>query len=117
MRFLIVDDSAILRKKIAEYIASIGGTVIAEAANGKDGVDKYKEHKPDLVTMDMEMPIMNGVEASREILSHDTSARILMITSSVDKKEILYCLKMGVRKVMQKPVLRNDFVDAISEIA
>lgn len=117
MSVLIVDDSAFLRKKISDYVANMGRSVVAEAANGQEAIAKYKELKPALVTMDMEMPVINGVEASKEILSSDPNAKIIMITSSVDKKEILYCLKMGVKKVMQKPVSEEDFVAAINEIA
>lgn len=117
MKVLIVDDSSFLRKKLCGLVESLGKTVVAEAVDGHDAIEKYKELKPDLVTMDMEMPIMNGVDASIAILQLDPKAKIVMITSSVDKKALLVCEKMGVKKVMQKPVNEEEFKKAIEAIS
>ena len=87
MRFLVVDDSAFSRRKIADFISHVGGTVIGEASDGLEAVEQYSKLLPEFVTMDIEMPKINGIEASKEILKINKDAKIILITSSVDKKE------------------------------
>lgn len=68
------------------------------------------------VTMDIEMPNLNGIEASKEILKNHKEANIILITSSVDKKEILIALKNGVKQVMQKPITIEEFTKIVNEL-
>ena len=116
MNFLVADDSGFSRKKIAEFIGQIGGTVIGEASDGLEAIEQYEKLRPTIVTMDIEMPKLNGIEASKEILKNHKEANIILITSSVDKKEILIALKNGVKQVMQKPITIEEFTKIVNEL-
>ncbi len=116
MNFLVVDDSGFSRKKIAEFIGQTGGTVIGEASDGLEAIEQYEKLRPSFVTMDIEMPKLNGIEVSKEILKNHKEANIILITSSVDKKEILIALKNGVKQVMQKPITIEEFTKIVNEL-
>lgn len=116
MRFLVVDDSNFSRKKIADFVTQVGGTVIGEASDGLEAVEQYAKLLPEFVTMDIEMPNLNRIEASKEILKNHKEANIILITSSIDKKEILIALKNGVKHVMQKPITIEEFTKIINEL-
>lgn len=77
-RILIVDDAAFMRMMIKDILVKNGFEVVAEAENGAQAVEKYKEHSPDLVTMDITMPEMDGITALKEIKQIDAQARIIM---------------------------------------
>ena len=116
MNFLVVDDSGFSRKKIVEFIEQVGGTVVGEASDGLEAVEQYEKLRPAFVTMDVEMPKLNGIEASKEILKTNKEAKIILITTSVDKKEILIALKNGVRRVMTKPITIEEFGTVVNEL-
>ena len=116
MNFLIVDDSGFSRKKIADFVTQVGGTVIGEASDGLEAIEQYEKLRPTIVTMDIGMPKLNGIEASKEILKNHKEANIILITSSVDKKEILIALKNGVKQVMQKPITIEEFTKIVNEL-
>ncbi len=116
MRFLVVDDSKVSRLKIINLVKESGFEVVGEANDGVEAVQKFVELNPDFVTMDYEMPNLDGAEASKQILSINQDAKIILITSMIGKKEILTALKIGVRKILQKPITLDDLSLAISEI-
>lgn len=108
-RFLVADDSRVSRAKIREYIETMGHEVVAEAVDGEEAVAMFKEFLPEFVTMDIEMPKKNGIDAAREILSLNPNAKITLITSIVDKKATLLALRFGVKNILQKPVSFEAF--------
>jgi len=81
LKILVVDDSLIIRKKITKLSAELGHKVVYGAKNGQEAIEKYKELKPDLVTMDITMPDMDGIEAVKHIINEDSEAKIIMVTS------------------------------------
>ena len=80
-RILVVEDQEVVREQICDFLEWTGCEIIGTAVNGREAVEKYASLSPELVTMDLMMPVMNGVEATREILSGDPGARILVFTS------------------------------------
>ncbi|MEA3290026.1 MAG: response regulator [Campylobacterota bacterium] len=116
MRFLVADDSRLSRKKLSMLIEELGHEVVAQAEDGAVAIEMYKEHKPDYITMDLEMPNMKGDESSKHILEMDKDVNIILITSIVDKKELVNVIKLGVKKVMQKPVTEEKLRLAIEEL-
>jgi len=94
-RVLIIDDSAVWRKIIKKNLESIGFNIAGEAVNGQEGINKYLTLKPDLVTMDIEMPVMDGITATQRILEIDGSAKIIMISSKGDENTVRRALLIG----------------------
>ena len=101
---LIVDDSIVMRKNLATILKQAGHTIIGEASNGRQAITQYFELQPDLVTMDISMPIMSGVEAVRQIIAKDTSANIIMISAVNQKKMVFSAINYGAKHYIVKPI-------------
>lgn len=114
IKILIVDDNAIIHDLFKEFFESRGCS--AEIAqNGREGVDKYREIKPDVVLMDMQMPVMNGYESSKGIKNIDPAAKILMVTGHPDDPLATKSLREGyVRTIIPKPFNLNSLFQEIS---
>ncbi|HOK40133.1 MAG TPA: response regulator [bacterium] len=102
-KFLVVDDSQFMRKQIERIIIQIGCEVSCEAENGKDAIEKYKANKPDVVTMDITMPEMNGVEALRQIMAIDKNAIVIMMTAVGHDTIVKQSILLGAKHFIVKP--------------
>ena len=113
--FLIVDDASLMRTIIKNNLSDFGDTSIIEAKNGEEAVEKYRQLKPDLVTMDITMDVKNGVDAAREILEIDPEARVIMVTALGQKNLLRECIQMGVQDFIVKPFNKGRLVSAIKK--
>lgn len=102
-KVLFVDDSAFMRSLLKGIILKDGFELAGEASNGKEAVEVYQKLKPDLVTMDIIMPEMNGIEAVREILALDPSARVIMVSAMGQQNMVIDAIKAGARDFIIKP--------------
>ena len=102
-RFLVIDDSKLARMKQEETITSAGHEVVATAENGQEGVEKYKELNPDFVTLDLEMPVLNGLETTKAIMAYDPKAKIIIVSSVIKKTSIREVLDAGAILNLKKP--------------
>lgn len=100
---LIVDDALFMRVTIGNMLKEWGFEVVGEASNGKEAVSLYGQLKPDLVTMDVTMPVMTGLEAVNHIISDDPDAKIIMITALGQQKKIKTAIKSGAKDFITKP--------------
>ena len=100
---LICDDSMLMRKKLKESLSLCGSINILEATNGQQSVDIYKEKKPDLVFMDIVMPVKDGLQAVAEIKAFDKNAKVVMASSSGTKDNLMKAIKAGAFEFIQKP--------------
>ena len=100
---LMVDDSKTSRKILREVLEKGGFTVIGEASNGEEGYLKYKELKPDIVTMDITMPAMDGIESLTLIRKENSDAKVVMITAAGQKEKMVEALKRGAEEFITKP--------------
>lgn len=116
MKFLVVDDSKIARARICDYIKELGYEVIGEASDGIEAIKKYKELLPNIITIDLEMPNMKGIESSKEIIILNPNINIILVTSIIDKKEVINALKVGVKQVIQKPFTFEYFAQKVNEL-
>ena len=116
MKFLVVDDSKIARARICDYIKELGYEVIGEASDGIEAIKKYKELLPNIITIDLEMPNMKGIESSKEIIRLNPNINIILVTSIIDKKEVINALKVGVKQVIQKPFTFEYFAQKVNEL-
>ena len=102
-RILIVDDAMIMRLRIREIAEQSGWEVVGEAATGQQAIEMYVLLKPSLVTMDIVMPNLDGVEALRAIRSLDAKARICMVSALNQKEKLAECIQLGAIDFIVKP--------------
>jgi two-component system chemotaxis response regulator CheY len=100
---MIVDDSKLIRRKLTEILTSAGHKIVAECERGDEALKAYRTYKPDLVTMDIHMPGMNGIEALSEIKQADSKAIVLMISAASQETMILEGIHKGAAGFMVKP--------------
>lgn len=115
-KVLNVDDSPIIHKLIRRALESEGFVICGSGSNGKEGVELYKQHRPDIVTMDITMPIMDGLEAATEIIKNYPDAKILMLSSMGDDSIIEEARQAGITNFHTKPFKNEEFVQAIVQI-
>jgi two-component system chemotaxis response regulator CheY len=110
---LITDDTAFMRMTLRNVIQKNGFTVVGEAADGEEAVNKYKELRPDLVTMDITMPKMDGITAIKEIVKFDPNARIIVCSAMGQKPMVIEALNAGARDFLVKPFDAQRVVEAL----
>lgn len=110
---LIVDDALFMRMMIKDILGKEGFEVVAEAENGIEAVKKYAELRPDLVTMDIVMPEMDGIEAVRNILKFDPEARVLMCSAMGQQPLVVEALEAGAMDFIIKPFHPTKVVEAV----
>ena len=113
---VIVDDSKLSRKVLREMLEEEGYAVIAEATDGEEGIAAYLQFKPDIVTMDITMPNMNGMESLKEILYMDKHAKVVMISAAGQQKKIIEALKIGAQRFITKPFEKEDVISCMDSL-
>lgn len=112
-RVLIVDDAAFMRMMIKDILEKNGFEVIGEASNGMKAVEIYKKEKPDVVTMDITMPEMDGIEAVKAIKQFDASARVIMCSAMGQQTMVMDAIRAGARDFIVKPFQADRVLEAI----
>ena len=100
---LIVDDSRTSRKILKGILEGEGYEVVGEATNGQEGYDRYVELKPDVVTMDITMPVLDGIEALKKIKSEYPGAKVVMVTAAGQKTKMVEAVQNGASEFVSKP--------------
>jgi DNA-binding NarL/FixJ family response regulator len=114
IRILSVDDHPLFREGVASLLAGQADLkLVAEASNGREAVEQFRAHRPDVTLMDLQMPEMNGVEAMIAIRAEFSSARIIVLTTYEGDAQVLRALEAGARAYLLKSVLRKELPDAI----
>jgi len=113
---LIVDDSSLMRRLIKNIVVKNGYDVLGEAENGKKGVEKYKELKPDFVTMDLIMDEMNGLEALKLIIEEDPNANVIMVSSMGQEVLVRDAIVLGAKHFVMKPFDERQVMEAIKKL-
>lgn len=114
-KILIVDDSLVMRKNLSTILIQGGHEVVAESKNGKQAYMDFVKYKPDLVTMDITMPVMDGIESVKRIMSIDRSARIIMISALAQKKMVFDALESGACNYILKPITSEKVLATIEK--
>ena len=115
-RVLVVDDAIFMRKMISDILEGNGMEIVGEADTGALAVEKYKELKPDLVTMDIIMPEMNGIDAVRQIMSNDSQARIVMCSALGQQALVQDAMAAGAKDFLIKPFNPSRVIEVVSKI-
>jgi len=115
-KILIVDDSPVARKMLKNSIPKDKGYEIFEATNGQEGVAKYQELSPDLVFMDLTMPVLDGYKATAKIMELDKNATIIVTTADIQPKSISNVMELGAFTLLKKPAKAESIIDAIEKV-
>ena len=110
---LIVDDTKFMRNILKNILKKKELEIIGEASNGREAVEKYKELKPDIVTMDIIMPEMDGIQAVKEILKADSSAKILMCSAMGQQAMVIEAIQAGAKDFVIKPFQPTRVLEAV----
>ena len=113
---LIVDDSAVMRRLLKNIVTANGYEVIGEAENGKIGIKKYRDLGPDIVTMDVTMDEMNGIEALSRIMGSDPEAKVVMVSSMGQEVIVRDAIMLGARGYILKPFDESQIVTALKKL-
>jgi two-component system chemotaxis response regulator CheY len=116
IRVLVVDDALFTHRAIAKALPGDFFEICGVARNGREGIKMYAELVPDVVTMDVTMPVLDGLAAAREILTADASAKIIMLTARGDEELVAAAKKLGIDVFLQKPFKPGQLVTAIQKI-
>ena len=116
LNIMIVDDSLIIRKTLTTVLEKMGHTVVAQAKSGKEAIESYDKHMPDLVTMDITMPIMSGIEALKKIKKIYKDAKIIMVTSHGEEKLVMDAIISGAKGYVLKPITHDKLNDIILKV-
>lgn len=115
-KIMIVDDSLMIRINLKKAFENSGYQVVAEATNGQEAVSKYLQNQPDLVTMDITMPVMDGITALEQIRRLDANACVVMISALGQEIKIIEALNKGARHYIVKPFKEADVLKKIEDI-
>lgn len=116
MRLLIVDDSNIIRSKIARALSEHGLQIAGFAGNGHEAIEQFKRLRPDVVTMDLTMPEMDGIECIRALKAMRGDIRVLVVSALADRATAIQALKEGAQGFLPKPFTETELAEAIGEL-
>ena len=115
MKFMVVDDSDVIRTKIRNALSQ-DFEVVGSAGNGQEAVEQFKQLQPKVITLDITMPIMDGLETIQAILDIDPDVRILVISALADKPTLIKAMQLGAYGFLCKPFNDTDLFDAVEEL-
>jgi len=115
-RILLVDDAKFMRMILRDILQNAGFEVVAEANNGEQAIKTYQEVKPDLVTMDIIMPGISGLEAAKAIIKSDPSAKILMVSAMSQQELVKESLDAGASEFVVKPFVTDEVLEKVKKV-
>lgn len=115
-RILIVDDAAFMRAMLKDIFVNMNYEVVAEGKNGLEAVHLYKRYKPDLVTLDITMPEMDGIDALKEIIRFDRHAKVIMCSAMGQQKLVVDSIQAGAKDFLVKPFNKDRIATAIESV-
>jgi two-component system, chemotaxis family, chemotaxis protein CheY len=115
-RVLIVDDAAFMRMMLKDILTKNGFEVVGEAPNGLRAIELYKSEKPDIVTMDITMPEMDGIQALKEIKAIDPAAKIIMCSAMGQQAMVMDAIKSGAKDFIVKPFQPERVLESLKKV-
>ncbi|TFE03391.1 response regulator [Jeotgalibacillus sp. R-1-5s-1] len=115
-KVLVVDDAKFMRMTLKNMLSNSDFEVIGEAENGQDAIEQYKALSPDLVTMDITMPVLDGISAAKEILREDPSAKIIMCSAMGQQKMVIEAIEAGAKDFIVKPFDSLRVIESMSRV-
>jgi two-component system, chemotaxis family, chemotaxis protein CheY len=114
-RVLVVDDAVFMRKMVSDALAKGGHEIVGEAGNGQEAIERYQELKPEVTTLDITMPEMDGIAALKAILDLDPAARVFMCSALGQESKVLEAVKAGARDFVVKPFQAERVLEAVGK--
>ncbi len=115
-KILIIDDSRTSRKILRGILEEAGHEIVDEGVDGQDGFNKYKECNPDVVTLDITMPVMDGLEALKCIREYDGKAKVIMVTAAGQQNKMVEAIKLGASEFVTKPFEKENILKLIDKL-
>ena len=115
-RVLVVDDAAFMRMMLKDILTKGGHEVVGEAANGLEAIERYKELKPEVVTMDITMPEMNGIDAIKEIRKIDPNATIIVCSAMGQQAMVIEAIQSGAKDFIVKPFQAERVLEVVKKV-
>lgn len=113
---LLVDDSRTSRKILRNILESEGHTIVDEATDGEQAIEKYIASKPDIITLDITMPVMDGIEALKQIKAVDSEAKVVMVSASSQKDKLIEAVKYGAEDFIAKPFEPSQIITVLNKL-
>ena len=113
---LICDDAVFMRTIVGDILKKAGYNVVGEAATGREAVEKYRQLRPDFVTMDIVMPELSGIDAVKEICTEDPNARVLMCSAMGQQALVVNAIQAGAKEFVVKPFVATRVLDAVKRV-
>lgn len=114
LKILYIDDEPFIREDAVEYL-SFHCDNVYEACDGKDGLEKYKELKPDIIITDIKMPKLNGIEMIKEIRKTDNTTKIIVATAFLETSYLVEAIELGLVKYLVKPIMENNLLNVLEK--
>lgn len=116
LTFLVVDDAVFMRTVLKKMLSEADFTVVGEAGNGLQAIEMAKQHKPDIITLDITMPEMDGIEAIEGILKVSPDSKIIMCSAMGQQTKVLEAIKKGAKDFIVKPFEKDRVLQAINNV-
>lgn len=116
LRVMVVDDSSITIKKLTQILEQIGHQVVCSCKTGTEALACYQQYHPDIVTMDITMPDMDGIEATQQIIGTFPNALIIMVTSHGQEQMVIESIEVGAKGYILKPIKADKLAEMISHV-
>lgn len=114
-KILVVDDAVFMRKMLSDILVKNGHEIIGEASNGDEAYAKYKELQPDIVTMDITMPVCDGISALHRIMAEFPNANVIMCSAMGQQAMVIEAIQAGAKDFVVKPFQADRVIDAINK--
>lgn len=113
---LLVDDSRTSRKILRNILEEAGHSIVDEATDGEQAIEKYIASKPDIITLDITMPVMDGIEALKQIKMVDSDAKVVMVSASSQKDKLIEAVKYGAEDFIAKPFEPDQIITVLNKL-
>lgn len=114
-RILVCDDAMFMRQSLIRMLAADDHKVVAEASNGAECIEKYKQVNPDIVLMDITMPDMNGIDATKQIIAIDPNAKIIMVSAMGQRENVFEAIAAGAKDFVVKPCDQSKILSCVKK--
>ena len=116
LNVMVVDDSSLVIRMMTDFINELGHKAVKTAGSGREALTAYEDCKPDVVTMDITMPDIDGIQATQTIMSRHPDARVIMVTSHAQKQSVMNALHAGARSYILKPIQKEKLREVIDRV-